>query len=94
MPDLLLIVSTCEHGLCYNDQLVSAPRTGVPRSTDLDRTHAIVQLQAGVSQNQDSVLLGASPSTICKLNAEFHIAEDVGNNTTTLADLQQMPADE
>ncbi|KAL7837651.1 hypothetical protein SRHO_G00273620 [Serrasalmus rhombeus] len=49
----------------------------MPCLTDLDRAHAIGQLQAGVPQNQVAALFGVSPSTISKLKAKFHITGDV-----------------
>ncbi|GLD69672.1 zinc finger and SCAN domain-containing protein 31-like protein [Lates japonicus] len=49
----------------------------MPRLTDLDRAHAIGQLQAGVPQNQVAASFGVSPSTISKLKTKFHITGDV-----------------
>ena len=39
--------------------------------------HLIVQLQAGVPQNQVAALFGVSPSTLSRLKATFHITGDV-----------------
>ncbi|XP_034538221.1 uncharacterized protein LOC117811853 [Notolabrus celidotus] len=58
---------------CYMGQYVSAPRICMPCLTDLDRAHAILQLQAGVPPNQDVALFGVSPRTIAKVKAKFQI---------------------
>lgn len=66
-----LVSSTCEHGHFYRGHLVSAPR--MPCLTDLNRTCAMGQLQAGVLQTQVAALFGVSPATISKLKPKSHI---------------------
>ena len=70
--------STCEHGPYYSGQLVSGPRIGMSRLTDLDRAHALGQLLAGITQNHVAALFGVSP-TISKLTAKFHIGSGGGS---------------
>ncbi|XP_049925131.1 ATP-dependent Clp protease proteolytic subunit, mitochondrial [Epinephelus moara] len=60
---------TCEHRPCYSGQLVSAPRIGMPRLTDLDRARAI--------GNFKLVFRKVSPSSICNLKTKFHITGDI-----------------